>query len=57
MLYANGINGKQDGNIIKVSPSYTVYQGKTIKLRRGETLVVDAMRIGYSPAIVKYIYK
>ncbi len=57
MLYANGVKGKQDGNIIKVSPPYAVYRGGNVKLKKGETLIVDAMRIGYSPAITKYSYK
>ncbi len=56
MFYANGVKGKLDGDIVNVSSPYTVYQGGTIKLRKGETLIVNAMRIGYSPAIVKYIY-
>jgi hypothetical protein len=52
----NNVKDKLDGDIVNVSSPYTVYQGGTIKLRKGETLIVNAMRIGYSPAIVKYIY-
>jgi hypothetical protein len=56
MFYAGDVKGKLDGDIIKVSPPWTIYQGGVVKLKKGETLIVDAMRIGYLPAIVKYTY-
>jgi hypothetical protein len=39
---------------IPSEPSWKVYHGETIKLNKGDTLEVNAMRIGYKASIFKY---
>lgn len=56
MFFAGNVRGKLDGDKVTVSRSWTVYQGETIKLKKGETLLVNAQRIGYQPATAKYNY-
>jgi len=38
-----------------VPPVWTVYDGEVIVLRQGETLHINAMRIGYTPALMDYV--
>jgi len=38
-----------------VPPTWSVYDGEVIALRRGEILHVNAMRIGYTPAQIDYV--
>jgi hypothetical protein len=35
-------------------PNWTVYDGEVIPLKKGETLHVNAHRIGYEPALIDY---
>ncbi|HKK40874.1 MAG TPA: sulfatase [Bacteroidales bacterium] len=35
-------------------PAWNVYKGEVISLEKNDTLLVDAMRIGYQPALLKY---
>jgi N-sulfoglucosamine sulfohydrolase len=43
------------GQQIPAALVWQVYDGETIKLQKGDTLNVNAMRIGYKPAIIDYI--
>lgn len=36
-------------------PIWNVYDGDVIRLNKGETLHVNAMRIGYKPALIDYV--
>jgi arylsulfatase A-like enzyme len=47
-------NAKKNGDKIAAAPVWQVYNGETIQLAKGETLQVNAMRIGYKPAIIDY---
>ncbi|AQX14001.1 hypothetical protein BAX94_04370 [Elizabethkingia meningoseptica] len=48
-----GANGK----VIEVSPSWNVYKGGVISLKKGEKIIVSAMRTGYEPSHAEYIKK
>jgi N-sulfoglucosamine sulfohydrolase len=37
------------------SEVWNVYDGEVISLQQGDTLHVNAMRIGYKPALIDYI--
>jgi hypothetical protein len=34
---------------------WNIYDGEVIPLREGDTLHVNAMRIGYKPALIDYV--
>lgn len=53
MGYANGTI--KEGQDIKVSPVWNVYTGENIKLEKGDKIIVQAMRIGYTPATSEYL--
>ena len=42
------------GEKLKASPVWQVYNGESLKLTKGDTLHVNAMRIGYKPAIKEF---
>ena len=44
----------KNGNAVPAQPVWNVYDGKPVKLAKGDTLVVNAMRIGFKPAVTKY---
>jgi len=44
--------GNKDGQIFMSEPDWNVYiSGQVLKIKKGEKLIVNAMRIGYSPSI------
>lgn len=45
----------KNGQQMPAAPVWQVYNDETIKLAKGDTLYVNALRIGYKPAIIKYI--
>ena len=45
----------REGDKVKGVPAWQIYGGELIKLRRGDTLLVSAMRIGYKPATASFI--
>ncbi|MDV3663578.1 sulfatase [Elizabethkingia anophelis] len=45
----------KNGNTVEVNPSWNVYKGNVIQLKKGERLIVNAMRIGYEPSQTEYI--
>ncbi|HTS45415.1 MAG TPA: sulfatase [Puia sp.] len=47
----------KNGTLRPAEPAWKVYNGNTLPLIKGDTLVVNAMRIGYKPAVVKYVSK
>jgi arylsulfatase A-like enzyme len=50
------ISGKiKNGDQLLAPPIWRVYNGEIIKLQRGDTLKVNAMRIGYAPAMLNYV--
>ncbi len=49
------LGGAKNGSTITVAPAWNIYKGESIPVQKGDTLVVNAMRIGYQPAIVKYV--
>ena len=42
------------GASLPAQPTWNVYDGKPVRLEKGDTLVVNAMRIGYKPSIATY---
>jgi N-sulfoglucosamine sulfohydrolase len=44
----------KNGQPFQSSPVWQVYDGKPIKLSSGDTLLVQAMRIGYQPASIEF---
>lgn len=44
----------KNGTTTPAVPSWNVYNGEVIHLGQNDTLMVNAMRIGYKPAIIKY---
>jgi hypothetical protein len=44
----------KNGQQMPASPVWQIYRSGVIKVQRGDTLKVDAMRIGYSPAMANY---
>ena len=44
----------KNGSSMPAQPIWNVYDGKPVKLAKGDTLVVNAMRIGYRAAVAKY---
>ncbi len=44
-----------DGQSITVSPSWNIYKGQTIKVQKGDKIIVQAMRIGYEPSTIEYV--
>jgi N-sulfoglucosamine sulfohydrolase len=44
-----------NGDSLSMSPAWQVYQGKPILLKPGDTLKVNARRIGYKPATSQFI--
>ncbi len=51
MIFNKVKNGQQEPE----APVWKVYNGETISLQQGDTLRVNAMRIGYKPAIIDFI--
>lgn len=51
LLNPNLKNGQQRPTL----PAWQVYNGQPIKLSPNDTLIVNAMRIGYKPVVVSYI--
>jgi len=49
------IYGTQNGTKRKAAPVWTVYDNTEIMLQPGDTLKVNAMRIGYKPATLDYV--
>lgn len=47
-------SGRKNGGMQAAPPVWEVYQGEIIPLGKGDTLQVNAMRIGYKAAIVNY---
>lgn len=45
----------KNGEIIEVDPPWQVYDGKPVKLQKGEKLLVNAMRIGFQPATNEFV--
>lgn len=45
----------KNGKVIEVSPSWDIYKGGIIPLKKGEKLLVNAMRIGYEPSQSEYV--
>jgi hypothetical protein len=45
----------KNGTQRPAAPVWEVYDGKAVALTKGDTLIVNAMRIGYKPAVVKYV--
>ncbi len=46
----------KNGVEIPAAPLWQVYNGETIQLNAGDTLKVNAMRIGFKPATIEYVY-
>ncbi|HLF33365.1 MAG TPA: sulfatase [Cyclobacteriaceae bacterium] len=45
------------GRDLPVKPSWNLYrEGETISLHRGDTLKINAMRIGYLPAVMDFVF-
>ncbi len=44
----------KNGTRTPAVPSWNVYSGEDIQLGQKDTLLVNAMRIGYKPAVIKY---
>ncbi len=47
----------KNGQEVSAAPAWQVYDGKTIQLNAGDTLKVNALRIGYKSASIDYVYK
>ena len=45
----------KNGETIEVGPSWNVYDGKPVKLQKGEKILVNAQRIGYQPATNEFV--
>ena len=52
MIFGNSVS---NGQLISAQPVWQVYDGKTIWLAQGDTLLVQAMRIGFKPSALEYI--
>jgi N-sulfoglucosamine sulfohydrolase len=52
---ATGGLSVKNGDRRPAPPSWKAYDGEVIGLKRGETLHVSAMRIGYKPALIDYV--
>jgi arylsulfatase A-like enzyme len=52
--FAGVLGGVKNGNKIKSTTSWKVYNGETISLQKGEELIVNAMRIGYKASVIHY---
>lgn len=51
---AYGMGFAKGGASVPAQPVWSVYDGTPVTLTKGDTLVVNAMRIGYKAAIAKY---
>lgn len=47
----------KNGTVIDAPLSWNVYQGEILKLKKGDNLLINAMRIGYEPYTTTYIQK
>ena len=47
--------GIKNGRQINFEPAWNVYHGETININKGDTLEVNAVRIGFKPSIIKYV--
>jgi N-sulfoglucosamine sulfohydrolase len=47
----------KSGSTLPVQPVWNVYDGKPVRLEKGDTLVVNAMRIGYKASIASFAAK
>ena len=45
----------KNGDKQPAPPTWNVYDGEVIPLKNGDTLHVNAMRIGYKPAVIEYV--
>jgi hypothetical protein len=45
----------RNGTLLPAAPVWQVYDGEILKLQKGDTLQVNAMRIGYKPALIDYV--
>ncbi len=50
VLFSNSKNGQKKAS----PPVWYVYNGEVLNVRSDELLIVNAMRIGYKAAVVKY---
>ena len=48
--------GKKNGGTQTANPVWQVYNGEVIQLEKGDTLIVNAMRIGFKAAVLDYIH-
>jgi len=48
------VYGNRNGMKVAAPPSWKVYNGEKIKLKKGDSLIVNTMRIGYKPAVIKF---
>jgi N-sulfoglucosamine sulfohydrolase len=55
--YSIVFNMVKNGQKQSLTPIWNVYNSETIPLQKGDTLKVNAMRIGYRPAEIKYIMR
>jgi N-sulfoglucosamine sulfohydrolase len=46
--------GRKNGGMQPAAPVWQVYNGEVIRLENGDTLLVNAMRIGYKAAVLSY---
>lgn len=44
------------GEKVKAAPAWHIYNGQILQLNNGDTLYVNAMRIGYQPAAKEFTY-
>jgi hypothetical protein len=45
----------KNGKTIAAAPAWQAYNGETIKLNSGDTLKINALRIGYRNATFDYV--
>jgi arylsulfatase A-like enzyme len=53
--YGFVFNAAKNGTQRPAAPVWQVYTGDAIPLQKGDTLKVNAMRIGFKPAVVKFV--
>jgi len=45
----------QQGDMVTTIPAWQIYSGELIRLNHGDTLLVNAMRIGYKPVTTSFV--
>jgi len=50
-------NPKLIGQQVSTQPVWQVYKGETIQVNAGDTLKINALRIGYKAATLDYVGK